>query len=65
MVKQSIANYIKKSGIKQKFICEKTGMSQQALCSLLKGKRNLEIDEYICLCDALGVDYTLFMKKTS
>lgn len=69
MIKERIAEYVRSNGIKQKYICEKTGMTQQALCTLLNGKRSLEIEEYVYLCDALNVPYNLFFsnanKKTS
>lgn len=35
-----LKQYIKKNGLKQRFIAEKIGITEQYLCMFLKGKRN-------------------------
>lgn len=64
MVRQRIADYLGHKGIKQAFICEKTGMTPQALGAALKRDRKIDIDEYIAICDALNLPYDYFIKKT-
>lgn len=63
MVKQRIAEYVEGKGIKQIYISQETGISPQSVSLLLRGERNLEIDEYVKICDALGVPYNYFMPK--
>lgn len=63
MVRQRIADYLESKGIKQTFICEKTGMTPQALGAALKRERKIDIDEYIAICDALDLPYDYFIKK--
>lgn len=65
MVKQRIAKYLESNGIKQIYISQETGIPPQSVSLLLRGERNLEIDEYVKICDALGVSYTYFMPKRS
>lgn len=62
MVWKVIANFIDKKGIKQSTLAQKTGLSQQAICNLLKGNRNIEIEEYIKICDVLEVSYDYFIE---
>lgn len=63
MVKQAIANYIQRNGIKAAYLAEKAGMSKQSICLALKGKRKLEVDEYAKICEALGVNYNFFFQQ--
>lgn len=53
MIAEKLSNYIQEKGIKQKYICEKTGISKQSISCLLNGKRKLTIDEYALICTAL------------
>ena len=45
------------------WLSEKTGMTPQALSTTLNGERNLDIEEYTKICDALGVRYDYFFNK--
>lgn len=62
IVRENIADYLNKNGIKQLYICEKTGMTPQALSSVLKCERKLDVEEYIAICDALNLKYDYFIK---
>lgn len=60
MIKQRIASYVEEKGIKQIYISQCTGLSPQAISLLLRGERNLDVEEYAKLCDALDVPYDFF-----
>lgn len=65
MIKEKMRQYIKNSGVKQSVLSQKTGMSPQAISTFMNCKRDLDIEEYARLCDALGVSYEFFMAKKS
>lgn len=60
MVKEKIARYLKDKGIKQDFIASKTNLSPAAVSCLVNGKRNLDVEEYKEICNALDVSYDFF-----
>ena len=43
-------------GIKQSYICEKTGMTPDAVSRILNGTRKITGEELLNLCDLLQVD---------
>lgn len=49
------------SGMKQKTLAEKVGLSEITLCLILQGKRKCEAGEYASICKVLGVSYMRFM----
>ncbi len=53
---------VEKSGLKQKSISERAGLSETALCLILQGKRKCETGEYASICLALGVPMEKFLK---
>lgn len=53
---------VEESGLKQKSISERAGLSETALCLILQGKRKCEIGEYANICLALGVSMEKFLK---
>lgn len=57
-----IKEFINKKGIKQKMISHESGISEVALCLVLKGKRKCEAGEYISLCKTLEVQPEKFLK---
>lgn len=54
--------FIESSGLKQKSISEKSGISESALSLILQGKRRCEIGEYATICHVLGVNTDKFLK---
>lgn len=60
MIVESIAEYLKQNGIKQTFICEKTGLTKHSISTALNGKRKLSVEEYEKICLALDVPYSFF-----
>jgi transcriptional regulator with XRE-family HTH domain len=65
MVVDSIVRYLQARGIKQSFLCEKTGLSKQCVSQSLCGKRKLTLEEYMKICDALCVPYGYFFTEYS
>lgn len=63
MIKKLILDYLKENGIKQVWLSEKTGIKQHALCSALNDSRNMDVEEYAKICDALGLEYDYFFNK--
>lgn len=47
MIKQEIAKYIEEKGIKQVFISQKIGIPPQSVGLILRGERNLDVEEYL------------------
>lgn len=64
-VRAKIKFYLEERGISQAFICEKTGIQNAKLSFALNGKRKLTIEEYQCICWALGVGVDQFMSPLS
>ena len=56
----ALKQYLDDKGLKQKFIAEKTGISETALSAILAGKRKCSLDEYIKLCQFLAVPFMSF-----
>lgn len=57
---RNIKNYLDRHGIRQKFISEKTGISENTLSAMLNGNRRIEVNEYISICKALDVPLNTF-----
>jgi transcriptional regulator with XRE-family HTH domain len=55
MVYERINAAVSKSGIKQKVIAERIGVSEQALSAMLSGRRKISVDEFFGLCIVLNV----------
>jgi DNA-binding Xre family transcriptional regulator len=51
---QRIRSYIDGHGLKQKFICEKSGITRQALSAMLNGGRGIYAEDILALCNALN-----------
>lgn len=53
--------FIQRSGLKQSWIAEQVGMSQNALTLSLNEKRKMKVDEYVSICGVLGVSLDKFV----
>ncbi len=53
---------IDESGVKNKYIAEKLGVSEQYISLILSGKRKLTADKVIAISQVLGIDYRIFLK---
>ena len=58
-----IKAYIEDNGIKRSFVAEKIGMSPVLLGRSLEGKRKLQADEFIAICEVLSLDLDFFKKS--
>lgn len=63
MIRENVISYIKQNGIKQVFLCEKTGLSSSAMSAIMNRKRDIEVDEYCAICVALGVSLDFFAEE--
>ena len=52
-------------GIKQSFLAQKTGISQDAISRILRGVRGISAEEFIKICIALDIDPNVFRKKSA
>lgn len=52
-VQSRISAYLKKMGISQRSVCEKTGIREDAMSAMLNGKRKMTADEFEKICLAL------------
>lgn len=59
---EEIKSFICKSGLKQKSISQRSGISEVALSLILQGKRKCEAGEYASLCKTLKVNPNKFLK---
>lgn len=62
-LQESINAYLRRKGITQRSLAERTGMTTNALNLTLKGNRKLTADEYIKICITLEVLCDFFVPK--
>lgn len=55
-----IKKYLEDNGIKQIFVSEKTGIPASILNMMLNDNRKIEANEYMRICDAIGVPLEQF-----
>ena len=60
-LRENIASYLEKNGIKQTFLAERTGITPIAISTMLNLKRDISAEEYISICDALNVTLDFFV----
>lgn len=60
-----VADYIREMGIKQSVIASKTGLSEQTVSTIMKGKRKMTIDDFVKICKAIGKEPNDFMEEVS
>ena len=53
---------IEKSGLKQKYVSERIGMTETQFSLAISGKRRFEAGEYANVCKVLGVPMNEFLK---
>lgn len=61
-VNDKLYSYIKGNGIKQSFICKKTGISHDKMSKILNNKRNISANELMMIANALNVSADIFLK---
>lgn len=55
-----IKRYLDQNGIKQIFVSEQTGIPANKLNMMLNDNRKIEANEYMNICDAIGVPLDYF-----
>ena len=58
-----IKKYLKENGIKQSFISERTGIPAPILNMILNDNRKIEANEYMQICEAIGVPLDYFKPR--
>ena len=58
-----IKKYLEANGIKQAFVSEKTGIPAPILNMMLNDNRKIEANEYMKICDAIGVPLEQFKPR--
>lgn len=61
-VQNRVATYVRKMGIKQSVLCEKTGIRNDTMSAMLTGKRKMTADEFEKICIALEKTPNDFMR---
>lgn len=60
-----IKEYISQNGIRQNFVAQKAGIPAELLSRSLDGKRRLQADEFIAICNVLSLDFDYFKPNAS
>ena len=55
--------YLVKNGLKQSHIAKKAGIPEPIFCMMLNDKRRIEVNEYMRICDAIGVPLEQFKPR--
>lgn len=63
-IREKIAKYIKDNGIKQVFVANGIGLSPSAISSMVNGERELDVQEYVKICELFKLPYDYFMPNT-
>lgn len=63
MVNDHVCRAVADSGMKQKFIAEKIGMSEPTFSAMLAGKRKIDADEFFKICDVLKMRPEVLYKE--
>jgi Predicted transcription regulator containing HTH domain len=60
-----IGKHMNDNGIKQSFVAQETGLTQDRVSSVLNGKRKLSADEFVLICrKAFKVNPSIFFDKS-
>ena len=60
MISEKIKDYITKNGIKQRYVAEQAGLSENKFSLMMRGKRQINAEEYLSICKALNVQPSFF-----
>lgn len=65
MIEEFIKDKIKKSGYRQCYIAEKSGMNEKKLSDIINGRSKLYFEDFINISKALKVEPYIFLKEYS
>ncbi|WP_083526936.1 helix-turn-helix domain-containing protein [Thermophilibacter mediterraneus] len=60
LIYQRIRAYMERMGFTQSVVAKNAGMTKVAMSESLRGNRRLTADEYVAICNALGVSADFF-----
>jgi len=63
MVGARIKDYLNENGIKQKFLADKTGLTDSVISDICIHDRKIEITEYHKICKALNLPLEYFLQE--
>lgn len=55
-----LRKYLTDRGIKQTYVAEKTGYSEDMISKILGGKRRMTADELLTICEKLHINIEIF-----
>lgn len=58
-----LKDILEERGIKQSYLCEKTGLSADSVSRILKGVRKISAEEFLIICEVLKLDPRIFKKS--
>ena len=64
MIVDFIYKYIEEKGIRQTVVAKNIGLSKQNLNSILHGKTPLTLENYVLICEFLGVPFEKFIEES-
>ena len=56
MINDRVCKAVADSGMKQKYIAEKIGVSEPTFSAILSGKRKIDVDEFFGICEVLKME---------
>ena len=62
VVQSKVAQYLEERGIKQSWLAQKTGLTDNMISGILNGKRKMTADEFVRICKAIGKNPNDFME---
>ena len=62
VVQSKVAQYLEGQGIKQSWLAQKTGLTDNMISGILNGKRKMTADEFVRICKAIGKNPNDFME---
>lgn len=64
-INKLLAEIVEQRGIKQIYIAEKTGMSQDVISKILRCERKISAEEFLLICEALDINPDVFREKVA
>ena len=62
MIGKKIKIYLENKGVKQKFVADKSGLSESAMSDICNEKRKVDAVEYYLICKALQLPLDYFLE---
>lgn len=59
-----LTDYLKKHGITQRFVARSTGMSDQQLTNMIKGRSEFSAEKALMIAKALEIPSSIFLEES-